>query len=214
MKLRKSEIIIVGIILFSFAISFYVYPRLPEQVASHWNIRGEVDGYMSRFLGAFYMPILSVILGVLFFIVPRIDPKKNNIEKFREYFDNFTVLMFLFLLYLYFLVLSWNFGYRFNIGASLSPALGLLFYYIGVMISHAELNWSIGLRTPWSLSSKEVWAKTHKLGGKLFKASGLVATCGIFMPSYAFWLVILPVTFSSLVAAIFSYLEFRKLHGK
>ena len=47
--MRKSEIIIVVIVLISFAVGIYFYPQMPEQMASHWNARGQVNGYMSKF---------------------------------------------------------------------------------------------------------------------------------------------------------------------
>jgi len=45
MNIRKSEIIILGIILLSFTIGIYFYPQMPEKMASHWNAKGQVDGY-------------------------------------------------------------------------------------------------------------------------------------------------------------------------
>ena len=48
------------LILVLFALGIYFYPRLPERVPSHWNVRGEVDGYSSRFFGAFGLPLLNL----------------------------------------------------------------------------------------------------------------------------------------------------------
>ena len=55
--MRKSESLIFIIILLSFTIAFYLYPYFPERMASHWNIKGEVDSYMSKFWGLFLMPL-------------------------------------------------------------------------------------------------------------------------------------------------------------
>ncbi|MGC9104795.1 MAG: DUF1648 domain-containing protein, partial [Candidatus Methanodesulfokora sp.] len=46
---KISEIIILGIILLSFVVSIYFYPQMPEEMASHWNAQGQVDGYLSKF---------------------------------------------------------------------------------------------------------------------------------------------------------------------
>lgn len=94
--MRKSEIIIIGIILLSFATAIYFYPQTPEKIASHWNAQGQVDGYMSKFWGLFLMPFISVGLLLLFVIIPKIDPLKANIEEFRKYYDRFVVLVILF----------------------------------------------------------------------------------------------------------------------
>ena len=74
--MRKSENIIIGIILISFAIGIYVFPEMPEKIASHWNAKGEVNGYMPKFWGIFLMPIISAGLFLIFVIIPRIDPYK------------------------------------------------------------------------------------------------------------------------------------------
>lgn len=88
--------IILGMILFSFIVSIYFYPQMPEKMASHWNVQGEVDGYMSKFWGLFLMPFVLIGIGLLFVAIPRIDPLKANIEKLRKYCDGF-IICFLFL---------------------------------------------------------------------------------------------------------------------
>jgi len=208
--MKKTNIIIILIILTSFIIGIYFYFQFPEQVASHWNSRGEVDGYISKFWGAFLMPIISVGLWILFLVIPKIDPLKKNIENFRKYFDAFIVLMILFLFYIYILTIIWNTGTMFDMGRAMVPAMGILLYYAGILIKHAERNWFVGIRTPWTLSSEWVWKKTHKLGGRLFKLAGIIAILGIFFPDIAMWFVLVPVIFVSFYIIIYSYFAYQK----
>ena len=100
MMFRK---IIVGLIVLSFAIGIYVYPQMPNMMASHWNTEGQVDGYMSKFWGLFLMPFVIVGLSLLFIIIPKIDPLKSNIEKFRIHYDRFIILLisYLFLIHIF-----------------------------------------------------------------------------------------------------------------
>ena len=211
MKLRKSEIISLLIIMISFIIGISFYSLLPDKVASHWNARGEVDGYMSKFGGLFLMPIISLVLLLLFIIIPKIDPLKHNIEKFRKYFDGFIVLMMLFLFYLYILTILWNIGVRFNFVHLLVPIFSIFFYYCGILIQKAQRNWFIGIRTPWTLSNEQVWNKTHKIGGILFKIAGIISLIGILLPEYALFFVICPVILASLFPVIYSYFAYQKL---
>ena len=81
--MKKSNIIILIIILISFSIGIYFHSKMPAEMASHWNIKGEVDGYISKFWGLFLMPIISIGMFLLFLFIPKIDPLKSNIEKFR-----------------------------------------------------------------------------------------------------------------------------------
>ena len=208
--MKKNKIIILGIISLSFIIAIYVYPQMPEKMASHWNTQGEVDNYMSKFWSLFLMPIISIGLFLLFILIPKIDPLKENIEKFRKYFDGFIVLIMIFLFYVYLLTIFWNIGIRFNMTQFMMPALGILFYYCGILVENAKRNWFIGIRTPWTLSNEKVWDKTHKIGGKLFKVTGIIAFLGIFLPKYAIFFVIIPVISVAVYTIIYSYFEHQK----
>lgn len=210
-KLNRIHFLVLAIIFLSFLIGFYFYPRFPEKVASHWNSRGEVDGYVSKFWGLFLMPILTLILFFLFLIIPEIDPLKRNVEKFRKYFDYFILILVLFLFYLYILTLLWNLGKKFNIIQVLVPAFSGLFFYCGVLVEKAKRNWFIGIRTPWTLSNDKVWDETHRIGGKLFKIIGLISLLGLFLPRYFFFIMLLPLIFLVFFLFFFSYFKFKKL---
>jgi uncharacterized membrane protein len=196
--MEKSRIIIIGIIILSFLAGVYFYPQMPEVVASHWNAQGEVDGYMPKSWGLFLMPLLLVGLFLLFLLIPKIDPLKENIKKFRRYFDGFTALLILFLFYVYLLTIFWNIGSRFNMGQLMIPALGILFYYCGILVENAKRNWFIGIRTPWTLSSETVWDKTHRsnrLSGSLLSQTvnficddPCIVSCGLYFNLFLFCL--------------------------
>ncbi len=205
-----NRFFIFAIILTSFLLAFFFYPQMPALMASHWNINGEVDGYMGKTWALFLMPTLSLFMTILFLVIPKIDPLKENIKKFKNYFDGFIVLILLFLFYLYLLTIFWNLGIRFNLINLLVPAFGILFYYCGVLIEKAQRNWSIGIRTPWTLSSDRVWQKTHELGGRLFKICGLISLLGFFFQKIAFFLVVVPVLLVTIYTYIYSYLQFQK----
>ncbi len=207
--MKNAKMAIAALVIFSFALGLYFYDRMPESIASHWNARGQVDGYMPKFWGVFFMPLLSVFLAALFIIIPLIDPMKKNIEDFRDYYDKFILLVLAFMLYIYALTLAWNLGYKLNMLAFMSPGFAILFYYSGVMMEHAKVNWFIGIRTPWTMSSERVWKKTHALGAKLFKASGALAILGAFAGDYAILFVMVPVVLGSLYLFVYSYLEFQ-----
>lgn len=210
MNMRKSEIAILGIILLSLIVSIYFYPQMPEKIASHWNVQGQVDGYMSKFLGLFLMPIILIGFALLFVATPRIDPLKANIEKFRRYYEGFIILLFLFLLSIHFQVILWNLGIKISPNVIAPIGIGILFFYTGILCENAKRNWFIGIRTPWTLSSEKVWEKTHKIGGKLFKIAGVIAFVGVFFQSYALFFIFVPVLLVAVYTIIYSYFEYQK----
>ena len=208
--MRKAKVTITGLIFLSFIISIYFYPLVPEQMATHWDSQGEVNGYMSKFWGLFFMPLVITGLAIMFLVIPRIDPKKENIAKFRKYYDRFIILLILFLIAVHLQVLLWNIGIRISPNAVFPVGIGLLFYYIGILMENAERNWFIGIRTPWTLSSDSVWRKTNRLGGKLFRIAGISAIFGVFFPELAFFFIIVPALFVAGFTVVYSYIEYQK----
>ncbi len=207
--MRKLHIFTFAIIVFSFLVSIYFYPHLPQWIVTHWGIDGQADGYMAKPVGLFIFPIVLTLLYFLFLYLPQIDPLKRNLQKFRSYFDVFMLLVTLFLFYVYLLTLFWNIGIEFNMIQLLSPAFAILFYYAGILINHAKRNYFVGIKTPWTLSSDVVWNKTHRLGSKLFKVVGIIALLGIFVPRLAIYVILIPVLLTAVIVTVYSYVAYQ-----
>ncbi len=208
--MRRTELFILIFVIVSFIIGIYLYPQMPEQMASHWNAQGNVDGYMSRFWGLFLMPLVLVGLALLFIAIPKIDPLKKNIEKFRKYYDGFIILFLIFMLLVYFQTILWNLGIEISPNIVIPIGLGFLFFYIGILFENAKRNWFIGIRTPWTLSSEKVWNKTHKLGSKMFKIAGIIVLIGFLFQKYATYFILVPVLFVAFYLVVYSYAEYQK----
>ena len=208
--MRGSEVAMILLIFFSFAVSIYFYPQFPERVASHWNAKGEVNGYLPKFWGIFLLPLTSMGLFLLFLAIPRVDPLRKNIEKFRKHYDRFILIMMVFFLYIQILIISSNIGIQYNMSQAILPAIAVLFYYAGVLIENARQNWFVGIRTPWTLSSERVWNKTHKRGSKLFKILALAVLFSMFFPGYMLLIILVPVFVVAGYLIVYSYIEYRK----
>ena len=210
--MRKAIILALLVVLIQFLVATYYYPQMPEQIASHWSIEGVADGYFSKFWGLFLVPIISVGLFLLFAVIPRVDPLQNNIKDFIKYYWSFIVLFLGYMLYIELIIVVWNLGFTYNMFQALSPAMGVLFFSIGIVIGKAKQNWFMGIRTPWTLSSEVVWDKTHKLGGKVFMISGLVSILGFFFEGYfALLLIMAPIMVGSIFLVTYSYFEYQKI---
>lgn len=212
MSTRTTMIVVLTMIAIATLAGLLLWNQLPDQIASHWNIQDQVDGYLPKFWGVFMLPLIALGIFVLFLVVPAIDPLKVNIAQFREVFNLFIVLIVGFMLYLYGLTLAWSLGYdTFKMSNALLPAIGLLFIFIGFMMRQAKRNFFIGIRTPWTLSSDAVWNETHRIGAVLFIISGILAFIGGFFGGMtAFWLMFAPMIGSTLFLLIYSYVLYRR----
>ena len=208
--MRGSEVAMIFLIFLSFAVSIYFYPQFPERVASHWNAKGEVNGYLPKFWGVFLLPLTSMGLFLLFLAIPRVDPLRKNIEKFRKHYDRFILIMMVFFLYIQTLIILSNIGIQYNMSQAVLPAIAVLFYCAGVLMENARQNWFVGIRTPWTLSSERVWNKTHKRGSKLFKILALAVLFSMFFPGYMLLIILVPVFVVAGYLIVYSYIEYRK----
>jgi uncharacterized membrane protein len=211
MNLRRSYLVGILLVALSAVLSALAYPEMPAEMATHWNAAGEVDGQTPRLVALALFPGLSALLLVVFALLPRIDPLGENVAQFREQYDTFVVLLLAFLAYVHLLVVGANAGYDFGIVQALAPAVGALYYYVGVLSDHAERNWFVGIRTPWTISSDEVWKRTHRRVAPLFKVAGVVAPLAALVPTYAELLLAAPVAAVALYATVYSYVEYRRV---
>lgn len=202
------SLILTGVVV---VLGLLLSPRFPENMAIHWNELGEADGYGSRFMGIWFLPLLTLGLTLLLLGIPQIDPLKKNIEKFRSEYNLFILMFVIFFVYLQLITLLFNLGWQFNLLALLVPAFGGFFYYIGVMMEKAKRNYFIGIRTPWTLANEDVWNETHRVGAKGFKVSGVLALLGVVIPDYAIWIMMVPLLLVSIFTVVYSYFVFRKL---
>lgn len=211
MSNRTTLIVGVALLAISFLVAIILYPQMPNPMASHWDADGQVNGYISTFWGLFLMPLLMTGLFTLLMAIPNIDPLKANIAQFRGIYNVFILLFTGYMLYIYALTLAWNLGYdNFDMTKAILPAMGLLFIFLGVLMGKAKRNFFIGIRTPWTLSSDTVWAKTHSLGSKLFIAAGILTLLAIPLGENGIWLFLGLILIAAIIPIVYSYVLWKR----
>ena len=211
MNSRRRFLIAAAVVVISGVISVLAAPELPARMATHWNAAGQPDGTMSKPAALALFPAISAVLLVVFAVIPRIGPLRENIVSFRPVYDWFVVVFVVFMAVIHGGVIAFNLGYEFDFTLLVLAAVAGLFYYVGVLLSHAERNWFVGIRTPWTLSSDEVWARTHHLGGRLFKLTALISLIGLFFGDYAVYFLIVPALLTAGITVVFSYYLYEQI---
>jgi uncharacterized membrane protein len=180
-----------ALIIAAVVISIVAYPDLPERMPTHWGANGEVNGWSSRIWGAWMVPVVMAAMWLLLRAIPHIDPRKANYEKFAGMYDAFITLILGFLLVMHGIVIAAATGRDVQMDKVMMPLVGVFIAAIGFLIPRAAPNWFIGIRTPWTLTSDESWRRTHKIGGPLFIALGLImAASSLIAPEQAIWILV------------------------
>lgn len=170
MKKHWFGLILLALIIIGTAIS---YPYLPQQVGIHWNYKGVPDDFVQKSYGAIFLPGIMLILYIITILLPKIDPKKANYQRFQDtyYLIMNVILTFLFLLQVVQIATSLG---KLNPAYVVPELVGLLFILIGNFSPKFKHNYFIGVRTPWTLASEDVWKKTHRFSGKVFVVAGVL----------------------------------------
>lgn len=99
------------------------------------------------------------------------------------------------------------------IGSLVTVACLILFKPIQIEEDSDDLkNGVVGIRTPWTLADKEVWARTNHVGGWLVVLAGVVmAATGLMRFRMAPGLIALGA--AAVVSVGYSYLIWRRING-
>lgn len=177
-----------GLVIAALAVglSVWAYPQLPATVATHWSLRGTPDGFSSRGWAVAIGPLVIVAMTVLFNVLPKLDPRRENYLSFLSTYWLIANAVTVFMLVAHATLLASGLGYSMRIDRLMPVGVGLMFIFLGNYLTRVEPNWFVGIRTPWTLSSDRVWRKTHRTGGWLMVIGGFVLAIGAFLPRGAF----------------------------
>ena len=99
-------------------------------------------------------------------------------------------------------------GKDISVNAIISVFLGLIFTVIGNYMPKCRQSYTVGIKLPWTLNSKENWNKTHRMAGWLWMSGGvLIMVAGAFAPI----IVTLPtVLLMALAPTVYSFVLYKK----
>jgi uncharacterized membrane protein len=199
----------VTLAMWAFALA--VFGRLPAMVPSHVNLAGEVDGWLPRAYGAFLPAIIATGMVGLIHLVPRIDPRASNVEKFQGDWRLLLNLIVLFFAVVEATTLGHALGWPVDLGQSSLVSVALLFVGIGNYLPRVRSNWFMGIRTPWTMDNERVWRATHRVGGRTFVAAGLMLGIAALLPAGARpALTLVSIAVAVVIPLVYSYVAWRR----
>jgi len=206
-RLSRADAVSITLVLAQLVASALTYTRLPDRVPTHFDIHGTPDGFSSRAVGAFLMPVISLGVGLLVRSMPRFLKGEARARALGSPLAETVTLVVGLFAGLHFVVLDMALSGAERAGRGLGLVLAVFTLALGLLMPKLRRNGFAGIRTPFSLSSDEAWQKTHRVGGMLFVVAGLVGLVAVAFGSVA-WVVGALVA-ASLGASAYSYFAAR-----
>jgi len=192
---------------------YLLYPDLPNTVPMHWNSAGIPDRFADR-SSLIWLLLVALAIPLLMDILPYIDPRRHNYRYFAASYQKMKLGISGFMLFMFVLSVNTAMTPTQRLSTQLmSVGLGILFMLIGNYLGKVKNNYFVGIKTPWTLASDEVWRRTHRLGGWLFFLAGLIT---IIVGQLAKGEELFPIFLGIILIAafapiIYSYIIYRRL---
>lgn len=205
-KNLKVLVITSVAILLPILAGLILWNQLPDQIPSHWNAAGEVDGWSSKPFAVFAMPLILLAFQWLCVLATSADPKKDHHQGKILHLIFWIIPVLSAVLHV--MTYATAQGKEVRVEMVMPVFMGLLFAVIGNYLPKCKQNYTIGIKIPWTLNSEENWNRTHRFAGKLWVVCGLVIMLSGFFGGFWFFLVaVIPMV---LAPFIYSYSLHRK----
>ena len=211
-KWGRMDWVILLIGLIPVVAGWSLYDRLPEIMATHWSLfNNQPNGHMSKTVSLSVLSALLLGVPILMKGSRRIDPRRDNYEKFAQTYDILRLTVTLVLGIAMGFTLLYNLGYEFNNSRVALIMVGGLFAVMGNYMGRIRYNYFVGIRTPWTLANEEVWRRTHRFAGPFWFFGGVVTLICAFLPNaLASTIAIVVIAVVVLVPIVYSYLAFAR----
>jgi uncharacterized membrane protein len=208
MNRRRPAIISAVVIGILVVISAWAWLSLPAdtEVPIHWGPDGQPNGYASKTVGLFLVPLILVGVSALFWVIPTIEPRRANFAKSGKAYTAIWIGMVVLLAGIDLVTIAAAMGAELDVSLLVFVGTGALFVVIGNYLPKVRPNYLMGIRTPWTLTSDLSWDRTHRLGGRLFVLEGVaLILIGLLRPPPQALLVTLIGGLVVLVVFVFAY---------
>lgn len=167
----------LGILVAMFALTAWAWPGAPDQMPTHYGLDGKADGWGGKFAGLGLLPFIALATYVMMLLVPRLDPGYANYESFPGPFATIRLSILVLMAIVQFATIFAR-GRELNTNMLVPFAFGVMLVMIGNQFGKIRPNWFVGFRTPWTLSSKVAWTRTHRAAGWLLVVTGVMLIAG------------------------------------
>ena len=207
-KIDRTLLWTTALCLLPIALTLCVYGRLPEQVPTHWNFAGEVDGWSHKAFAGFGLPLLMAVLNAAAHLALDNDPKRKNIARAIVLIGKWTLPTVCLLVVP--MTLLAGLGWEVPVGTLVPAIVGLLIMIMGNYMPKTRSSYTAGIRLPWTLHSEENWRRTHRAAGVCFVAGGLgMIVFALALPAFA-WIGLALLLVLAAVPCVYSFILYKR----
>lgn len=183
------------------------------QLPTHWNLQREADRFSGKWEALLMPPGITAALSLLLFFLPSLEPRGEGLKRSQSPYLAAWAGLLLMGAAIELVTLSAALGWNLPGDQVILAAVGVMLVLTGNHLGKSRSMYLVGIRTPWTLASEEVWIKTHRLGGKLMVAAGLLMIVAVTLrvqPSLRAIIVGASVGAAVIVPVIYSFFLWRQ----
>lgn len=187
------------------------------QLPVHWGLSGEPDAFAGKWVALLSPSAMVALVSLLFWFLPALEPRKEGLKRSEGLYLTGWLAILMAGAAIELAVLSVAFNWGIPVNQLIAGSIGVMLVLIGNQLGKSRSMYLIGLRTPWTLASEEVWIKTHRLCGKLMVAGGLAMLLAslLGLPSGLLATVAVAVIVAAAgVPIVYSYVLWRRERGR
>jgi uncharacterized membrane protein len=183
------------------------------QLPIHWGLDGKSDGFSDKWTALLLPAGITFFLSLFFFFLPAIEPRREGLERSQGLYLWGWVTILLMGAVIQLSVVAAALDWPVDAGRLIVAGTGAMLALIGNQLGKSRSMYLIGMRTPWTLASEDVWIRTHRLAGKLMVAAGLVIAGAALIdlpPGWRIALFLGAIALSAGIPTVYSFLLWRR----
>ena len=183
------------------------------QLPIHWGLSGEADGFAGKWVALLTPPAMVAAVSLLFHFLPAIEPRKEGLARSQGLYLWGWLALLIVAAAIELAVLSAAFGWGLPVPQLMVGAIGVMLVLIGNQLGKSRSMYLIGVRTPWTLASEEVWIKTHRLCGRLMVLGGLALVVAALLrlaPEMLAGATLAVIVIAAGVPILYSFIAWRR----
>ena len=161
-------------VLAALVATWSVFDRLPEPLPTHFGFDGKPNGWMPRAYGAWGMPAFAFLLWAFVRFLPLVLPKSEKQRLAVSSMPLVAMFTAVFMAAVHVVILYVALAPGADVTKIIFALMGVFFVALGLVMPRLRRNPVIGIRTPWTLTSDENWARTHRLAGYSMVVGGVL----------------------------------------